>query len=185
MISFLKKSLRLSILPLVATLLFAGCSTGPTISNTGNPDVNISSLDTFALLPLPSSVPGGDPASIIRYGKTAQDSLRSNFTTKGYSEVALEDADFTVNIKATVIPKVNVTDWGYGYSHYGRHGSWGASNVSVDSYDEGTLIIEVFDNVSKQLAWVGSAKGRTKRKGMTLEELTILISNVLESFPTK
>ncbi len=188
MIPSLIKTLRASVVSLVSILILASCMTGPKISNHINPDVDLGSLNSFALLPLPTSIPGGEPSAIIRYGRAAQDGLKNALTAKGYSESDLVDADFAVNIKATVVPKVHVTEMGYDYGRYGRLGSWGydnSSTVNVDNYEEGTLIIEVFETESKQLAWVGWAKGRKKNKAMTRQELRDLIATVLESFPTK
>ncbi len=186
MIPIFVKTLSPNIVSLIAILLFASCTTGPKISNEINPEVDLNSLNSFALLPL--SLPGADSSAIIRYGKAAQDGLKNALTAKGYSESDLANADFTVNLKATVVAKVDVTNWGYDYGHYGRQGSWGSGNmgtIDVDNYEDGTLIIEIFETESKQLAWVGWAKGRKKSKGMTRKELRDLIATVLESFPTK
>lgn len=178
---------------LTLIVLLAGCSTGPRISNELNPDADLSALSSFALLPLPTQIPGADPGAILRYGKTAQEGLEDALTAKGYTLSEIANADFAVNIKATLVPKVEVTDWGFDYGYYGRRGYWGrgypygsmGSNIDIDSYEEGTLIIELFETKSKQLVWVGWATGRKKSKPMEHEELKLLISNILESFPSK
>jgi len=184
----------LSILASVAGIfLLSGCATSSKISNELNPEFDFTTLHSFALMPLPTNIPGADPGTILRYGKTAQEGLKAALESKGYREVDANEADFAVNLKATIVPKIEVTDWGFDYGHYGRRGYWGArypygsmgGNVDVDSYKEGTLIIEIFDTKSKELAWVSWATGRKKSKPMEHEELKTLIGEILESFPQK
>lgn len=172
---------------------FAACSTTPKVKHETNPDVSTIDYATFALLPLPDSIPGADPGTLLRYGKTAINSLRTTLIAKGYTEESLVEADFAVVVKAQIVPKVDVSDYGLDYgAYYGRYGrrgmpyaTMGTSSVDVDSYDEGTLIIEIYDTETKELAWVGWTSSRIRSKKMTDEQLQALISQVLVAFPSK
>lgn len=180
---------------LIAFLLLSlhGCATGPKIQNELNPEVQIQDFSTFALLPLPQRIPGASPGTILRYGKTAQDAVKESLTAKGYTEASIEEADFSINIKATIVPKVNVTNWGFDYGYYSRPGYRGGfypygsmgSSVDVDSYEEGTLILEAFDSKTKALAWVGWASSRKSSKPMEHEALKLLIDSILATYPSK
>ena len=67
-------------------------------------------------------------------------------------------------IKGKAVPKTDVTDWGFsygvGWGGYPYGGYYGGSNVTVDQYDEGTLIVEVYDLKAKKMLWVGWVTGR-------------------------
>ncbi|MBK1880680.1 DUF4136 domain-containing protein [Pelagicoccus mobilis] len=175
---------------LLALGLLTGCQTGPKISDELNPDTDFSAFQSFALLPLPKDIPGADPGAILRYGKAAQDGLRDALTGKGYTEAELAQADIAVHLKASLVPKIEITDWGYDYGYYGRRGYWGRGypysmgrDIDVDSYDEGTIVIELFDNKTKQLVWVGWATGRKKSKPMEQADLKALIAEIITTLP--
>ena len=187
------KSLKSNLIIAAALLFLLGCATGPKISNETNPEIDFSPYQSFSLLPLPTSLPGADPGTILRNGKAAQDGIRAALEIKGYTETDLENADFVINLKGSVVPKVKVTDWGMGmgYGSYGRHGAGGrgysyssmGTNVDIDNYEEGTFILEVFDVETKNLAWVGWAVGRKRSEPMPHDELKLLIAKMFESFP--
>ncbi len=149
-------------------------------------------------MPLPQGSMGKNPGVILKYGQTAQDGVREALFSKGYTETAIETADFVVNIKANSVPKVKITDMGY---NYGAYGSWGRrgypygyggynsmsmgmnSGVHVDNYEEGTLILEIYEAESKELLWVGWATDRKSKKGIGHGELKLLIRDIMVSFP--
>ena len=181
----------IAIIP-TALIILGACATTPKITSETNPNANVAAYKAFALLPLPKDIPGGDPGMILRYGKTAQDAMRQALDSKGYSDTNIENADFLVNIKATIVPKVQVTDWDLDYGYYGRRGYWGrgyypygtiGSDIDIDTYEEGTLIIEIFDASNKDLAWVGWATGKRKKEPISQEYLTSLIASILADFP--
>lgn len=139
---------------------------------------------------MPDRIPGADPGVVLRAGRTVKSAVLADLTGKGYSEVALDSADFAVNLTCKVVPKTDVTDWGYGgyYGGAGRRGWWGAypyygSDVTVDSYEEGTLIIEVYEVASKRMVWVGWGTARRKESGVDTERLTATVTEILSSFP--
>ncbi len=47
--------------------------------------------------------------------------------------------------------------WGGGYRYYG--GGWGSTTTTVDTYEVGTLVIDVADVAKKQVIWRGTVQG--------------------------
>jgi hypothetical protein len=184
----MKKTVILSLLSISLAFLF-GCESTPKIQSEYNEDVDFSAYSTFAVLPLPKSIPGADPGIVLRTGKFVESSVVETLTQFGYKQVPVEEADFAVNLTGKIVPKTDITDWGYmnyptrgwygGYSPYYATGS----NVTVDQYDEGTLIIEIYDAKSKEMAWVGWGVGRRKSGGPDLDRLDALVSSILLDFP--
>jgi hypothetical protein len=154
-----------------------------------NEDVDFSGYKKFAILPLPTSIPGADPGIVLRTGKFVEDSTVRTLTQFGYEQVPLEEADFAVNLTGKVVPKTDVTDWGYTYpprrGWYGYYTPYyyGGSNVTVDQYEEGTLIIEIYDAKTKEMAWVGWGVGRRKSGGPDYEALDAVVTSILMNFP--
>ena len=155
---------------LIAAL--TGCSTTPKVYSDYNTAVNFNAYKTFAVLTPRASGAGIDPGAAMRLTQPVQQTVREALTAKGMTEVAREQADFAVSVRGESIPKIEVTDMGYtaypypygasraGWAHYGAYGGYGGyggynSGVSVRETTERKLIVEIFDNASRQEAWVG------------------------------
>lgn len=188
------------LVPLVALAAFAigltGCATKPPKVNTEyDSAASFTEATTFVILPLPKNIPGADPGVMMRLGPTIEQSVRDSMTAKGYTETMDKaEADIAVLIHGKLVPKTDVTDWGftptygaYGWNR-GYRGYYGGmsmgSNVTVDQYDEGTLIGEVYDVESKSMIWVGwmSARANTKREGQE-ERAATAVTRLLNGYP--
>ena len=185
------RTLSLSILTALSLTIFSGCETPVKVDSEVDPEANLASYETFGVLPMPNNIPGADPGAVMRIRSTARETVVENLTSKGYREVSLEQADFAVNITGKVVPKTDVTDWGYSYAPRTRWGyrypyyGYGTSNVTVDQYDEGSLIIEVFDNDRDEMVWVGWGTARTSSKGPDPEKVQQAITDILARFPSR
>ena len=155
---------------LVAAL--TGCSTTPKVYSDYNTAVNFKAYKTFAVLAPRASGSGIDPGAAMRLTQPVQQTVREALTAKGMTEAPREQADFAVTVRGESIPKIEVTDMGYtaypypygasraGWAHHGAYGGYGgyggySSGVSVQNTTERKLIVEIFDNASRQEAWVG------------------------------
>ena len=147
----------------IATIaLLSACASKPTIGFESNQEANYSGFKTYALLPLPQRVEGADPGTALRVATPLSSEIKTGMSNKGYREAPPEQADIVLNIRGKVVGKTDVTDWGYSYAGYGRWGGYydPYGGVSVDQYNEGTLSVEAFNRQTKQLVWVGWARGR-------------------------
>lgn len=174
---------------LIITLFISGCATGPQIQSTADPNEDFSKFSSFAILPLPNEIEGGRPGNLLRLKPVIESAIREGFLEMGFSEADVESADFVVHVKGQIVPKTEVTDWGYmGYPTFGYASrrvwlqTYPLGNVTVDNYEEGTLAIEAFERDTKELVWVGWA---TKRVSRSPEEAEVrsAIKDIVATFP--
>ena len=181
------------IVPGAVLLALSGCQTAGTKVNTEfDAQAKFAEAKTFIVAPMPKSIPGVDPGMILRVGPAAQEAAAASLLEKGYTEV--EDAakaDIAVLVHGKAVPKTDITDWGFEpyYGDLGWHagypyGAWGGSRVSVDQYNEGTLIVEVYDVPSKKMVWVGWITGRTtKDTSKQASRVSLGVSEILAQYP--
>lgn len=123
---------------------------------------------------------------MLRIADPARQAVVEILTAKGLTEANREQADIAVNLRGQSLPKVEVTDWGYRavpvYGRYGYRGAVGYRDVDVRSVEERTLSIEIYDNRTKELTWVGWSK--SERSGqIEVERLQQAIRAILAQFP--
>lgn len=96
------------------------------------------------------------------------------------------DPDFRVTFNTVTKTKTELTDLGVGPSPFRRHpyyGYSGFSRVDINQYEEGTFIIDIIDDTSKELVWRGAYTKRLGWSAPTDEEVTAIVGDILESFP--
>jgi hypothetical protein len=187
-----KKTLVQIVAPalLLALGLFSGCESKPEIGYEADRTENYAALKTFYLVPFSKTagVQGETvPGQALKYAGPVNDSIKNNMIAKGYTEAPADKADMLIAVRSNIVPKVDVTDWGYGYAGYGRWGGgyWGGaygSNVTVDQYNEGTARIEVYSRAKKDLIWVGYAKNRISDK-LDVATVGSVVTQILNNFP--
>ena len=169
-------------------LSLANCaSTPPRVSSEYNAEVNIANYKTFAVLQPSASGTAADPGAAMRLTQPAMQAVRDSMTAKGFTEAPREKADFVVRVRGQSVTNVEVTDWGYHSYPYGvRRAGWGYSpgfsQVDVRQTTDRTLIVEIYDNASKNEAWVGWAN-YSGNSPIEPEALKEAIRNVLARFP--
>lgn len=197
-------------------LILTGCGTpAPKIYSQANTTIDFSGYKSFGILPFTEESMQGStsPGLLLQVGQPVMLEIQSNMQRLGYIPIGdVEMADMAINIIGNSIPKVQVTDtgyggyygaagypygaggWAHGYPYAGRYGGYGAGygmgvgvgyggGVRVDEYDEGTLGIEVYDTETKELIWVGWATGKMNKDGPDLDKLRTTIQQVLARFP--
>lgn len=174
-------------------LLFAGCTTsGPKIETELDPTVDFSKAKTFYVLPLPERIPGADPGILLRLGPAALNAVEAGMWELGYQQVMdINQADIAVYVHGKAVPKTDITDWGFapyagGYGWYGGYpyGGYYGSSISVDQYDEGTLIVEVYDVETSKMIWVGWRSRRASEdKTEQVERVTEGVTGILARYP--
>jgi len=176
-----------------ASLPSLGCLAGLMFVTGWAPPVNgefkagtrFADYKTFALMPLPHKTPADDPGMMLRLAEPAREAVISEMTAKGLSQAPPDKADLAVNLKGRSLPRIEVTDLGYTYPVMTRYGTYTVvqnPSPSVSTYIERTLIIEMLDNRSKEVVWVGWMKKDTSSK-VTPEQLREAIHKILEKYP--
>lgn len=172
-----------------ALLAASGCSTLPKVHSEKDPAANLGAYRTFHLMELPANVAGADPGLMLRIGPTITSAVNEGFTARGYQPAAEATADVTVFVRGEVVPRVEVTDWGYmgGPPVWGRgryyYPAYVQHGVSVDTYKEATLAIEVYDRQSKKMVWVGWTTGRLSKRAEDKEKLRTVLEQIIANFP--
>jgi hypothetical protein len=182
-------------LALGAIAFFAGCTSAPEIKYEADRSVDVSGYKTYALVPFSKTTgisgQGANPGSSLKYAAPITEAIKSTLAAKGYTEVTTAAAaDFAVNVRATIVPQTDVTDWGMGYAGYpgwrgGGYGYWGYGggyNVTVDQYNQGVLRIEIYDAKKKELVWVGWATDRLDDKP-DVTKIPPVVASILANFP--
>jgi len=170
---------------LALAAFWPGCTFTPKVHTKPRAGVDYSRYRTFGLMPLPATGPASDPGLMLRLAEPARQAVVEALTAKGFTETDRADADFAVNLRGESLPKVEVTDWGYNRTTYSRYGEpipVHVGRVETRTYEERTLIVEVFDNRTKELVWVGWSKRKTTRP-IKVENVQNGIRNILAEFP--
>ena len=152
------------LLMLVAVVaLFAGCGSSLELNNDFDQQLDFSTYRTFQWVD-PSDKAGQGANNSLIAGRV-KDAVVNELTGKGLVQAA-SDPDFLVIYHAGTQDKVDISDYGYSYGGYGRYGGAyggpygaGGGGISTYNYTEGTLIIDLIDAGTQQLAWRGSATG--------------------------
>lgn len=125
--------------------------------------------------------------------------VEQQLQNKGYRKVSIDQADFVVAFTLGARERVRVqqyyNDFGYGYygyhhgfSRFGRFGrgfgGFGPS-VSVRTFTEGTLVVDIFENTEKEAIWHGSASKRLSRDNGTRELIDEAVTTLLAEFPDR
>ncbi len=121
---------------------------------------------------------------------------------KGYRKVSIDQADFVVAFTLGTRERVRVqqyyNDFGYnyygyhhGFSRFGRFGRFGRGyngfgpSVSVRTFTEGTLVVDIFENAEKEAIWHGSATKRLSRDNGTRQLIDEAVTTLLAEFPDR
>ena len=181
-----KMKLAVTVCVAVIASALAGCA-APKVHTERDSAVNFAAYKTFAVLPLVTSGAGSNPGDALRLTKPAEQAVRDSLSGKGLTEAARETADCAVSVRGESLPRIEVTGMGYttypvgvrrrGWVYYG-----GVHAVDLQTTMDRKLIIEVYDNASHKLAWVGW----TEHSGsgpVDVDKLTKGIHHILDGFP--
>ena len=118
--------------------------------------------------------PGADEDPLSR--RRVERALNEGLTAGGYRRDS-SNPDFYVAIHVGSEDRIDVVNWGYGYGR--GAGRYGPRDVSVYTYQEGTLIIDMVDARSDELVWRGTAR-RVFTSAPTAEEKTRIVNQAVQ-----
>lgn len=171
----------LSILTVVA--LMAGCAT-VNIRSEHDPNADFAKYKTFNF---PLNV-DDFAANVIRTNpflhKEMLRILEETMVAKGFVKTT-NKPDLFVVYHVTTAKKTSVSTYTGGYYGWGYHG-WGVgyTDVRVDQYTEGTLIIDLVDADEEELVWRGWATG-TLEDRPNYDRLRDVVKGMLAEFPPR
>jgi hypothetical protein len=168
-----------------AACLLTACS-GISTSSDYDPAVDFTSFSTFTWLDTE-----GDDIDAITDSRI-KSAIDGAMAAKGFQRGGA-DADLAVGYQVTSAERrsyntVN-TGWGGGYGGYGWGGygmGMGMSTTTENVWEEGTLLIGMFDAGSKSLVWTGTATAALDSSRSPEERQQLVddaVAKMLKGFP--
>lgn len=175
--------LSLSLLGLVV-----GCTTPspPRHESQAVPGVDLASYGTFSLTN-PAGASEADPPMRM-LDVNIRSALKAEMTKRGFREVEA-NPDLRIDYETTAQDKIKSSPVriGIGMGSWGGNvgGSVGVSSSSVQSYQEGRLIIHVADTAKNQEVWNGTVSGKVDRSSLDADAVARVVALAMESFPVR
>ncbi len=208
--NLLSKPARL--LPAVLAVLTLSACAPATIKNTVDiaDGVHFGDFKTYAWITDDSLLRVDSGASALANPineRRVRSAIEHELAGKGYRKVAHSDADFVVSYRLGSQDRVRVrqfyNDFGYryygfhrGFSRFGHHGfgrfgypGYGGygSRLSVQTITEGNLVVDIFDNRSKEAIWHGVATKRLSQadRDNAADLINQAAASLFSDFPAK
>jgi hypothetical protein len=169
---------------LVALLLWACVSQGPSIRAQSDPSADFSRYRTYAFF---DEVSGSNIAYDAFIAKYLKEAIAREMQARGYRHD--QNPDLLVNFNVLAQDKVSVSQTPTGYYGYrrGLYGGWGGAAYQTDvrTYTQGTLNIDVVESATRQLIWEGVAVGQIRDKALENPQPAInaVVTQVFSKFP--
>ena len=174
---------------IIACLLhpfLVGCSTTATVDYERILLNAMNGYQSYAVMPKEKN-PNGQHLSLTEIvDRRIINAIHQTMQTRGLRRDDVKP-DCRITFYTTIEKHTELQDLGLagGYYRHGweRSGKSGYAPVSIDEYEEGTLILDIIDTQSGQLAWRGAA---SRRLGHTAPEETQIqrsVAKILAEFP--
>jgi hypothetical protein len=144
-----------------AALLASCAAPTPTIRSQTDPEANLGAYQTFGYF---DEIPGQQAPYASFVDQHIKNAITREMVLRGYRKE--ENGQLLINFHRQSKEKMKVTQTPVPGGYYGyRRGfyTWGAGaavSTDVQSYREGTLLIDVVDGAAKKLLWQSVAVGR-------------------------
>jgi hypothetical protein len=188
-----------AILLIAGVALFAGCGSSIELNNDFDQQYDFSKITTFEWVAKNTDNAAAQNARQAQQNNSLLEGRIKNavieqLRLKGMTESA-NNPDVYVVYHVGAKDKVDIQSYGYGYSGYGRYGGVyggpygvGGGGISTYNYQEGTLIIDMYDATSKELVWRGTgtdvlAENPTAQQ--ITENINKAVAAILSQYPPK
>ena len=177
-----------------AFLLLSACAYGPTVRTDFDSSANFHQYRTYSFLE-PTVPQGMNPLMFAR----VQGSIDRALAARGYTQAS--PGDFAVSFTVGERDRVRVYDygpyypgwggwgpgWGWGWGGWGPGWGWGGwggySSIDVDQYIERSVVIDIYDNVTKRPVWHGVASNDEYSDDVNYTKLDQAVVAALARFP--
>jgi hypothetical protein len=175
-----------SIAALCATL--AGCATAK-ITTEFDPKIDYGAFKTYAWI---TAQPGPEQAPAIR-NPTVQllvkEAVDRELAGRGLARAGEGQADLLVAVHGISQDRIEVSSYGYAYGPrpYGVYG-YGmpvATGTDVRQYRDGTLILDLVDARTKELAWRGTVSDTVSSPEEVRRVIDAGVKKLLAEYPPK
>ena len=141
---------------------------------------DFSAYSTFAIFERQGKEPRKPQMSPIVDRRIAT-TMASELEGKGLESISSRDADFLVTYYTAVRRRVVINRAGgwYGWGRWGMRGG----TTWVNSYPEGTLVIDIIDRRDRQLVWRGIGEGAFSKTNPSDEKVAKRVAKIMSTFP--
>ena len=177
---------------LIMLFIFWGCST-LIVSQDYDLKANFSGLKTYAWQSETHQKTGDVRVDNPLLHSRIRSAVDHFLLGSGYRKVSQGAPDFYIKYQYSIRSKVESDNLdggvGFGIGTYGRHGGIGISTGgSVNTYDEGMLVIDIIASGSKDLIWRGTGTRRISQHSNpeeTTKNVNEAVEKILAQFPPK
>ncbi|MEO7387542.1 MAG: DUF4136 domain-containing protein [Gammaproteobacteria bacterium] len=175
------------LLPAIVVVLAACATTAPPRQESRTvPGVNFSAYSTYGWSSPAENATVDAPLRILDVN--IRDAIRAEMTRRGYEEVK-ENPALLVDYETAAADKIrsNPVRIGIGMGSYGGNGGGSVSmgSSSVQSYQEGRLVIHVLDAGKNQEIWYGAVAGRVEQKSLDAAAVARVVATAMADFPAR
>jgi hypothetical protein len=201
----MRPQMLLTTLTAALALASGACSSGIRVSTTTAPDANLAGLHTFRVLNAPqrrADAPVLSQDDPMLNNSITNQALRQDLVqglqAKGYTFDG-SNPDFVVAYYAGTKEKMDTTYWNpdpywrYGYRGFGFRRGWAwpwygyaapYPAMQVQTYTQGTVIVDVVDPKTKELLWRGQGVASVSDNPNTYaNEIEKTVTAILKKFP--
>jgi Domain of unknown function (DUF4136) len=185
---------RASVWALAAALAATGCA-HLKVETDYDSAFDFTTLHTFAWLDPPvKSTPEGSPVEDLidpfarnsLLDKRVRRAVERELLARGYRKAEDETPDFELQYHVILKDRTKIRSYPsgrFGYYSYPYGYEGGIGGVSSYDYQEGTLILDVIDAHTQQIAWRGWAVGINREGYYSDAKVDDVVKRVLERFP--
>lgn len=168
-----------------AALVITGCVTPTTVDYDRAALAELQTYECFAIDPREVRAAYQDVVLSPIVDRRIEDALSEELTARGYT-ADCPDPDFRVTFNTITKTKTELNDLGVGLSPFRRYpyyGHGGFSRIELDEYEQGTIVVDIIDEDSRELVWRGAYAQRLGWSAPTDEEVREIIGKILAEFP--
>ena len=172
---------RLTRIVLAAAVIIPGLScSSMTVRADHDSQHDFSAYSTFAIFERQGKEPRKPQMSPIVDRRIAA-TMASELEGKGFDSTSPRGADFLVTFYTAVRRRVVINRAGgwYGWGRWGMRGG----TTWVNSYPEGTLVIDIIDRRDRQLVWRGVGEGAFTKMNPSDDKVAKKVAKIMSSFP--
>lgn len=165
----------------------AGCASSVEVDSFSDPDFSFTGYQTFFWMPPKAGMSPDDIGlSNPRVDRAVRNSIESTLVARGYVMTTDGSPDFRVAYVLSIDPRTEITQLN---RYYGYGSDWTDAYVwpnNVQVHEDGTLIIDVIDDRTKEMVWRGIGSGevdRTKSEDKQAKAVAEAVEKILKKFP--
>jgi len=175
----------LPLIPLSALIILSGCVSPAKIDYDRSAVGRMADFECFAIdnRELRSNYQDIVLSPIV--DRRIEGAIETTLRKKGFSQDCAEP-DFRVTFKTVTKTRTRIEDLSVAPTPFRRYPYFGYGNFSdlrIDQFEEGSFIIDVIDNMSKELVWRGVHTERLGWDAPDDTEVQAIVAKLLADFP--